>query len=303
MQVAVDDVIFSSAGADKNFGIGISAFSIGGGPTFAILSSTTSPLGTAQSGGFIAVAESFQACTANPSTATLTMNWTYTTNSTQGATAFVRVREIKNALPIVGPIHDDTVTMYGIPSAEAVGNIYFQQHDSHITLTGIPSAEAIGNLAILGPAAPCDCPDPVAVTLPTILDTVEAPETGRDILVDPTTNNLALTETGDLALVAGIDSIAQDLRHRCRTFTGEWFLALDAGLPWFTDILGVKKLNLATVRSLLRALIEDTPGVKNILSLDVALATATRALAITFRVDTDLGEFVETLTTPLAEEP
>ena len=152
------------------------------------------------------------------------------------------------------------------------------------------------------PAAPCDCPDPVAVVLPTVLDTVDAPETGRDILVDPTTNNLALTETGDLALVTGIDSIAQDLRHRCRTFVGEWFLALDAGLPWFTEILGVKKLNLATVRALLRKLIDDTPGVKTIISLDVSLDTATRDLSISFRVDTDLGELVETLTTPVAEE-
>lgn len=284
IQVKTDDVICAFASADKNFGIGTSGFSLGGA-TFAILSGTTSSFGTSQSGGVIAIAESYRAVTGADVRTHLSMSWSYTTNNTSGPTVWVRVRERKDVGIIEEPIDSHEIGGEG-------GYI-----------GGIPSAEAFGNICLQVPVPPCECPDPVAVELPTIDDSVisSAPDTGRDILVDPTTNNLALTATGDLALVRGIDSIAQDLRHRCRTFTGEWFLALDAGMPWLTDILGVKNLNLSTVRALLRTLINDTPGVKTILALDVSLNAASRELSISFRVDTDLGEFVETVVTPVDE--
>lgn len=193
--------------------------------------------------------------------------------------------EINSA--VVGPLED---IILGLDPA-------YPNHN--FGLSGIPSAEAFGNICFQLPVIPCECPDTNEVTLPTLDDgsaSSVVPETGRDILIDPITDNLALTASGDLAIVRGVDSIAQALRQRLRTYLGEWYLNVDAGVPWSTQILGVKNLNLSTVRSLLREQIKDIAGVLEITQLDVSLDKQARALSVVVRCTSDLGEFVENLT-------
>jgi hypothetical protein len=120
----------------------------------------------------------------------------------------------------------------------------------------------------------------------------------RDLKIDPLTGDLAV-ESGDLAQVTGIDAILQSLRTRLGFFLGEWFLDEAQGIPYFESIL-VKNPNFPAVRELLRRALLETPGVLEVTSLRLRFTSATRQLAVSFRVSTDLGELAQTLelTTP-----
>lgn len=111
---------------------------------------------------------------------------------------------------------------------------------------------------------------------------------GRDLRLDPTTGDLELVE-GDFELVAGGESIASDLASRLQTFAGEWFLDTSIGLPYFTEIAG--RPTTRRLDELFREAINETPGVTEILELE--LQQTGRTLSLVFRVATDLGTLID----------
>lgn len=111
---------------------------------------------------------------------------------------------------------------------------------------------------------------------------------GRDLALDATTGDF-LMSNGDLYLTTEYNAIAQDVRLRLRFFKGEWFLDLDAGVPFFEAIL-VKSPNLAIIRDIISEKILEAPGVKSITSLTLDFNRATRELNVAATVNTDLGE-------------
>lgn len=92
----------------------------------------------------------------------------------------------------------------------------------------------------------------------------------------------------DLALVSGIDAIAQEIKIKLQWFLGEWFLDLSAGVPYWQDIL-IKNPNLVDIDNLLRAMIVETRGVIDLLFFKYDLDNRTRALKINFEANTDKG--------------
>jgi hypothetical protein len=108
-----------------------------------------------------------------------------------------------------------------------------------------------------------------------------------------TDGDLAL-EAGDLKLVDGLDAIAQDIQIRLRTFKGGWFLDERVGVPYYEDIL-VKNPNLAHIRSLYRKAIVETPGVVELLELELALDDANRQLTVSFKALTEAGPLEHTV--------
>lgn len=300
IQTSTNDLVWVFSGANTNMSTGAAHDTLTqSGATFAAFDPYTIGHPQAvQAGGTIAAAWSLFSSTGGNGTGALTYHFDYTFVNAQGFTGLVRIRENKTPPYVTDPVTQTTLTMYGLESREAFGNPYVSFHDSHIYPVGIPSAEAFGNFAFqlpVIPVIPCECPDPTDIILPDLV-TVTPPDISRDIYVDTTTDNLALTPDGDLALVGGVESIAQAVRQRLRTYLEEWFLNIEAGVPWSTDILGVKNLNLATVRSLLRDQINDIAGVLEITQLDVTLNSQTRALSVVMRCTSDVGEFVEQLT-------
>lgn len=87
----------------------------------------------------------------------------------------------------------------------------------------------------------------------------------------------------------GIDGVAHLVRIRIQLFKGEWFLNLDAGVPWFQEILG-KKFDRALVRQRLLEQVEKVPGVVAVLSLDIEFDVATRSMSVTFKLRTAFGD-------------
>lgn len=124
------------------------------------------------------------------------------------------------------------------------------------------------------------------------------------LLTDPI--NLKLTADGDAdiaawasdgAFVAGIDAVISGVRTRLLLIRGEWFLDLDAGVPWFerdgvpgsTAILG-GKFDANRVRGPILRAILDAPGVREVLDLKITYDGATRSVVVTWAARTVFGD-------------
>ncbi len=110
----------------------------------------------------------------------------------------------------------------------------------------------------------------------------------RDLLLGPDGD---LVITTDFEWVRGIEAVAQSCRIALMMFAGEWFLDLDAGIPYWQSILGRKPaVALAAAQVAFRSELMSVSGVLEVLRLDVAYVSSTRAMTVTFKVRTGLGE-------------
>lgn len=116
-----------------------------------------------------------------------------------------------------------------------------------------------------------------------------------DLYLDPQTGDLDVSDTGVVRLTNGVpESAAQRLLVTLRMFTGEWFLDLRAGVPYYQSIL-VKAPDLDLVRSVFRQVIAADPFVVDVPIVDVALDRATRVLTLSFTARLREGSELEIL--------
>lgn len=97
--------------------------------------------------------------------------------------------------------------------------------------------------------------------------------------LDPTTNDLYLESSGDLAVVEDAHAVGQHVRQRLKTFRGEWFLDTTAGVPWLDQILG-KAYDPALAEAVVKAEILNTHSVVEITTFSVAFERGVRRLEI-----------------------
>lgn len=110
-----------------------------------------------------------------------------------------------------------------------------------------------------------------------------------DLLLD--SNNDLVFKDGDLVFSTGIDAVVQQCRIAMQMFQGEWFLNLDAGLPYWESILGQKpKVAIQAAQIYIRRELELVDGVVDITKLEVTYVRESRMLKITWQVDTEFGE-------------
>lgn len=89
--------------------------------------------------------------------------------------------------------------------------------------------------------------------------------------------------TGDVRQTSGLAALAQRLRVALETQLGELEVDTSYGVPWRQEVL-VKSPDLQAVRSLVRAVVVEVPGVAAVERLTLQTDRATRALAFDFRV-------------------
>lgn len=82
------------------------------------------------------------------------------------------------------------------------------------------------------------------------------------------------------------ESVAQRVYTRLQLLKGEWFLDIDAGVPYLSEIL-VKPAQLDLAESIIKAVILLTDGVKELTSFDLMFNRETRKLAIEASALTD----------------
>lgn len=97
----------------------------------------------------------------------------------------------------------------------------------------------------------------------------------------------------DLAMLSGLEAIQQSVRIRLQFFKGEWFLDLLAGVPFYEQVL-IKAPDVNVMRSIFATAILETPGVLALPELSLVFDRSARALTVTFRATTDLGEIQAT---------
>lgn len=105
-------------------------------------------------------------------------------------------------------------------------------------------------------------------------------QTLRDAYLNPVTHDFEFDAQGSVVMVEGVELLAQRVRERLSTITGELLLSTDVGVPWLTDVLGKSSGNV--VQAVIRACIIGTPGVVEILDLTLEADAPRRILSVTF---------------------
>lgn len=100
--------------------------------------------------------------------------------------------------------------------------------------------------------------------------------------------DLALSASGDVQTVDGIEAIRQHLICRLRFFLGEWFLDERDGVPYWERVL-VHNPDEATIGEALRRTILGTPGVSALASFSLTIDRQARSLALVFEAVTTEG--------------
>ena len=93
------------------------------------------------------------------------------------------------------------------------------------------------------------------------------------------------------SFLADIDAVAQIIQTRLLLFQGEWWAALQDGLPLFQSILGSNNGKKTTVISdLIRTVIEGTPYVTQVGTIVTNFDNATRQYTFACAVKTQFGQ-------------
>lgn len=88
-------------------------------------------------------------------------------------------------------------------------------------------------------------------------------------------------------LVDSPAAVAQAIKTRLRLFQGEWFLNLEAGVPWLSKVVGYSTRPFYD--AVIRGAILGTQDVVEILSYSSELDTTTRGLLVHVTVSTSFG--------------
>ena len=105
-----------------------------------------------------------------------------------------------------------------------------------------------------------------------------------------------LDENGDMTFGNGLldfyidvpEAVVQSVLTRLRLWVGEWFLDETEGTPYSQAVLGVGKTQ--TIEPAMRARILSTPGVTEIVSLEVIINSDKRTANIASVINTIYGQ-------------
>lgn len=113
--------------------------------------------------------------------------------------------------------------------------------------------------------------------------------------------NLALDSNHDIIIgrgatrISGAAQVAQLVKCRLLTLMGEWKLDSSIGLPWFEAIF-TKQVRPADIEAAIANIIRGTPGVQQLISIEVDADYRARSLGISFSAISDYGDITEYLT-------
>ena len=88
-------------------------------------------------------------------------------------------------------------------------------------------------------------------------------------------------------LVNSPDAVAQAVKTRLGLIQGEWFLNINEGVPYNTQILGFG--NMLKYDFVIQEAVLNTQGVNKLLSYNSQVNTNTRKVSIQFEIDTVYG--------------
>ena len=96
----------------------------------------------------------------------------------------------------------------------------------------------------------------------------------------------------EFGFVVGEEEVLQRLKMRLWRELGEWFLDVDAGLPWYQDgngMLGAKPFERNNIELMIRRCIMQKEGISRITSMSGIFAIGSRSLDLYIQVLLDTG--------------
>lgn len=100
-------------------------------------------------------------------------------------------------------------------------------------------------------------------------------------------------DPSSLRIVRGAEAVILRLRWRLGFFRGEWFLDTRLGIPFYGQIL-VRNPSRNLISQIVRDVIRTTPGVREVVSIDVKIDKRERRCDVDFEARLDDGETIVT---------
>jgi hypothetical protein len=97
----------------------------------------------------------------------------------------------------------------------------------------------------------------------------------------PQHHDLVLGPTGDLQLTQGTDAIKQAVAQAIKQFAQDWFLDMNAGLPYRQQLFGGRDLSSA-FEAVLQNRVLQVPGILGLLTWQTSLDRRNRLLTVQF---------------------
>jgi hypothetical protein len=109
----------------------------------------------------------------------------------------------------------------------------------------------------------------------------------RDLLLED--NDLVITT--DLAFSSGVSGVAQSCKTAMQMFQGEWFLNLDAGIPYWGEILGQKPaIAIAAATAHFTEMLLSIEDVTSVSRMSVTYEASSRTLSVRWQVRCTFGQ-------------
>jgi hypothetical protein len=102
-------------------------------------------------------------------------------------------------------------------------------------------------------------------------------------------------ENGDYAInsfISESEATVQAVSTRLKLFLGEWFLDINAGVPWYQKVF-VKPAKTQDVEKIIRNTIRETEGIDSLTKFDFNFDSITRSATVAFTATTIYGDEIE----------
>ena len=112
-----------------------------------------------------------------------------------------------------------------------------------------------------------------------------------DLLLNPITGDIEVSENSLFITEEGSEAIAQRLKIRLRFFFKEWVLDRSKGTKWFEVVLK-KGVDQFAADAEIRQIVLDTPEIKTIENWTSSIDSRTRQYDVRFDVKSEEGELL-----------
>ena len=112
-----------------------------------------------------------------------------------------------------------------------------------------------------------------------------------DIMLDPLTGDISISKNMVRLTKTNAEEVRQKVEIRLKTFRGEWFANVRAGLPYFQSMFG-KNITKSFIDTQIKTTVLKTSGVTSMKEFSSSINPKTREYSANIKVITDEGVVV-----------
>lgn len=109
-----------------------------------------------------------------------------------------------------------------------------------------------------------------------------------DIMLDPLTGDISISKNMVRLTTSNAEEVRQKVEIRLKTFRGEWFANVRAGLPYFQSMFG-RNVTKSFIDTQIKTTVLKTSGVISMKEFSSSINPKTREYSAIIKVITDEG--------------